>query len=207
MLFGGVRKPVFTADAAHNHLITLAEVLAMYLLVWSPAGWAGLDVSPPPDLAPGDAERYAREARVIDQFVEGLPAVRRLLAHLPVAMVFDDHDVTDDWNLNRDWEDTAYSHPFSNRVIGNALLAYLVNQGWGNRPEPSTTSCWTLCRPAWRPPARPRTTRSSNGSTASRAGTTPGTRSRRWWCWTRARGDGVPKAPRTGRRDCSTGRP
>ena len=31
--FGGTRKPIFTTDSAHNHLITLAEVNAMYLLV------------------------------------------------------------------------------------------------------------------------------------------------------------------------------
>ena len=78
---------------------------------------------------------YADESEVLRRFVAGLPAVRRLFAHLPVAMVFDDHGVTDDWNLNREWEETAYAHPFSRRIIGNALLAYLVNQGWGNRPE------------------------------------------------------------------------
>ena len=38
--FGGARKPIFTADSAHNHLITLSEVVAMYLLVWSPQLWS-----------------------------------------------------------------------------------------------------------------------------------------------------------------------
>mgnify|MGYP001336672660 CR=1 FL=1 len=47
IFFGGVEKPVFTSASAHNHLITLAEVLAMYLLVWSPAPWRGLDLTPP----------------------------------------------------------------------------------------------------------------------------------------------------------------
>ncbi|MGV3499943.1 MAG: alkaline phosphatase family protein [Hydrogenophaga sp.] len=135
LLFDGARKPIFTTDNAHNHLITLGEVLAMYLLVWSPLPWQGLDLSPPPGLDESDRERYAREARAIADFREGLAAARRALAHLPVAMVFDDHDITDDWNLSREWEDVAYGHPFSRRVIGNALLAYLLNQAWGNRPE------------------------------------------------------------------------
>lgn len=135
LVFEGAKKPIFTTDNAHNHLITLGEVIAMYLLVWSPLPWQGLDLSPPPGLDAKNAERYAREAEAIAQFRDGLGAVRRVLAHLPVAMVFDDHDVTDDWNLSREWEDVAYGHPFSRRVIGNALIAYLLNQAWGNRPE------------------------------------------------------------------------
>lgn len=137
ILFGGVAKPVFTTDHAHNHLIALSEVLCMYLLVWSPVPWQGLDLSPPPGLSARDRERerYAREAAALEDFVRGLPAVRRVMAHLPVAMIFDDHDITDDWNLSGEWETVAYGHPFSRRVIGNALLGYLLHQGWGNRPE------------------------------------------------------------------------
>jgi len=47
-------------------------------------------------------------------------------------MIFDDHDVTDDWNLSLSWERTAYGHSFSRRIVGNALMAYAVCQGWGN---------------------------------------------------------------------------
>ncbi|MBF0257113.1 MAG: alkaline phosphatase family protein [Gammaproteobacteria bacterium] len=135
LFFGGVRKPIFTSDNAHNHLISLAEVLAMYLLVWSPAVWSGLSLEPPPGVSAKEQARYAEERQAIEEFIGYLPAVRRALAHLPTAMIFDDHDITDDWNLSREWEETAYGEPFSRRVIGNALFAYLVNQGWGNRPE------------------------------------------------------------------------
>ncbi len=135
VLFGGVEKPVFTTDSAHNHLVTLAEVLAMYLLVWSPAPWQALDLSAPGGLDPEQRATYEEERQHIEGFAAGLPAVRRVMAHLPVAMIFDDHDVTDDWNLSREWEEIAYGHPFSKRVIGNALLGYLIAQGWGNQPE------------------------------------------------------------------------
>ena len=135
ILFGGVEKPVFTTASAHNHLVTLGEVLAMYLLVWSPAPWQGLDLSPPPGLSAEDAALYAQERPLVETFAAELSAVRRVFAHLPVAMIFDDHDITDDWNLSREWEETAYGHDFSRRILGNALLAYLLNQGWGNRPE------------------------------------------------------------------------
>ncbi len=135
VLFGGVEKPVFTTDSAHNHLITLAEVLAMYLLVWSPAPWTLVELEPPDSLDSAGRALYDAERPLIDAFVTELPAVRRLFAHLPVAMIFDDHDITDDWNLSREWEDIAYGHPFSRRVIGNALLGYLLNQAWGNCPD------------------------------------------------------------------------
>jgi hypothetical protein len=67
--------------------------------------------------------------------VDELPAVQRVFAHLPVAMIFDDHDISDDWNLSREWEEIAYGHPFSRRVIGNALVGYAIGQAWGNQPE------------------------------------------------------------------------
>lgn len=135
LLFGGAAKPIFTSDNAHNHLITLAEYLVMYLLCWSPEPWRLVDMDPPETLAPIDQELYASERVAIQDFVAGMPAVRRVLAHLPTAMVFDDHDLTDDWNLHRAWEEEVYGHPFSRRVMGNGLLAYLVCQGWGNQPE------------------------------------------------------------------------
>ncbi len=135
VLFGGVEKPVFTTANAHNHLVTLGEVLAMYLLAWSPAAWDGMDLDPPAGLDQAHRRRYDDERAAIESFVTALPAVRRVFAHLPVAMIFDDHDVTDDWNLSREWEEVAYGHPFSKRVIGNALIGYLLNQAWGNAPE------------------------------------------------------------------------
>ena len=134
-VFEGVRKPVFTTDTAHNHLVSLGEVLAMYLLVWSPAGWTVLHQNEPLGLETAQAERYRKEYDNLQLFSDGLARVQRVMAHLPVAMIFDDHDVTDDWNLTAGWEQTAYEHPFSRRIIGNALLGYLVCQGWGNAPE------------------------------------------------------------------------
>jgi hypothetical protein len=132
--FGGVEKPVFTTSSADNHLVTCAEVLAMYLLVWSPVPWTLLQAEMP-ELSAGKAERYQRERQRIEDFRGGLAGVARALAHLPTLMIFDDHDITDDWNLSAQWEQTAYGHPFSRRIIGNALIAYLLCQGWGNNPE------------------------------------------------------------------------
>ncbi|AYF50816.1 alkaline phosphatase family protein [Pseudomonas fluorescens] len=132
--FGGVKKPIFTSSTADNHLVTFAEVMAMYLLVWSPTPWNLLTLEPP-RLSAEEQQRYARERVQIERFRQGLPGVARVFAHLSTLMIFDDHDITDDWNLSAQWEETAYGHPFSKRIIGNALLAYLLCQGWGNQPD------------------------------------------------------------------------
>ena len=132
--FGGVEKPVFTTANGHNHLITLGEVMAMYLLVWSPVPWSLIEPAMPP-LDAKQAERYRLEEGCLQGFTQGLPQVARALAHVPSLMIFDDHDITDDWNLSARWEETAYGHPLSRRIIGNALIAYLLCQAWGNQPE------------------------------------------------------------------------
>jgi hypothetical protein len=133
--FGGVEKPVFTTANGHNHLITLAEVMAMYLLVWSPVCGSLITPVMPNSLTARQAERYRREETCLQAFRQGLPRAARALAHVPTLMIFDDHDITDDWNLSARWEETAYGHPLSRRIIGNALLAYLLCQAWGNQPE------------------------------------------------------------------------
>ena len=132
--FAASKKPIFTSVNAKNHLVTLSEVLAMYMLVWSDELWLLVELANP-DVTDEQMTLYQREQKEIERFIKGLPQVRRVLAHLPVYMIFDDHDVTDDWNLTRGWEEAAYNHPFSKRIIGNALVGYYLCQGWGNAPE------------------------------------------------------------------------
>lgn len=139
--FAAKRKPVFTSVNAKNHLIALSEMVAMYMLSWSPTLWQFVTLEKP-DLATLNKETYAKEVLHISAFQEGLPAVQRALAHIPSYMIFDDHDVTDDWNLTRGWEQHVYGHPFSKRIIGNALTAYFLCQGSGN-PRLKTESLFT----------------------------------------------------------------
>lgn len=133
-LFAYSKKPIFTSVNAKNHLVTLAECLAMYFLVWSPQLWSKVRFSTA-NILPKDIETFEKERVVIEDFVNDLPQVSRALAQIPTYMIFDDHDITDDWNLTRGWEEAAYTHPFSKRIIGNALVAYLLCQGWGNAPD------------------------------------------------------------------------
>lgn len=134
-LFTGAKKPIFTSVHAHNHLISLGEYLLMYLLVWSPTPWQLVHIKQPADFSPKDQQRYRQEHIAINEFINFLPQAARAMAHLPCAMIFDDHDVSDDWNLNLSWEQAVYNHPLSKRMVGNGLLAYCITQGWGNAPD------------------------------------------------------------------------
>jgi hypothetical protein len=107
----------FTSDYASNHLITFAEYVAMYGVAFNVRHW------------PGGAL-----PKEVEGFRKGLPAVRRLLANTPTYMIFDDHDVTDDWNFSIDWIDTVKKSTIGSRVIANALAAFWLFQGWGNDP-------------------------------------------------------------------------
>lgn len=138
------RVPVFSSRESGNHLISLSEFMAMYLLVWSPVLWRCVNplrlqesqFNWGGETLPAQWQQlWMKETPEITAFVEGLPQVQRLLAHLPTYMIFDDHDITDDWNLTVGWEQAAYSDPFSRRIIGNGLVSYWLCQGWGNAPE------------------------------------------------------------------------
>ncbi|WP_286270875.1 metallophosphoesterase family protein [Thalassotalea hakodatensis] len=135
--FAASKKPIFTSVNAKNHLVTLAECFAMYLLVWSSAMWRLVEFNTP-DLSADDLAKFTQEQQVLTGFQQTLPQVARALAHIPTYMIFDDHDITDDWNLTRGWEEAAYGHPFSKRIIGNSLIAYWLCQGWGNAPKKFT---------------------------------------------------------------------
>ena len=127
-------RPIFSSIHQQNHLISLAEFVALYLLVWSPTLWKRIELSA--DKHPTAYQhQYKTQLHHLRGFIDGLAGTQRLMAHLPTYMMFDDHDITDDWNLTAQWEHDAATHPFSARIIGNGLWAYWLFQGWGNQPH------------------------------------------------------------------------
>jgi len=63
-----------------------------------------------------------------------LPKIRQALANVPTYMMFDDHEVTDDWYLNPVWRDRVLTSPLGKTIVRNGLLSYALFQGWGNDP-------------------------------------------------------------------------
>ncbi len=60
------------------------------------------------------------------------PEVRWLLSTIPTSMIFDDHDVRDDWNTSYEWRrDIQATDWWAERIVG-ALSSYWVYQHLGN---------------------------------------------------------------------------
>ena len=82
--------------------------------------------------APGeevaDFEEYARLYR--DSW--GDPAIRWLLSTVPSAMIFDDHEVSDDWNISESWLEETRLKPWWNDQIIGGNASYWVYQHLGN---------------------------------------------------------------------------
>src|SRR5262245_28031647 len=60
------------------------------------------------------------------------PEIRWLFSTVPTAMIFDDHDVHDDWNISQAWLEEMREHGWWNCHILAALASYWVYQHLGN---------------------------------------------------------------------------
>ncbi len=60
------------------------------------------------------------------------PSVRWLLSVIPTAMIFDDHDVHDDWNISAAWRREYQATPWWPPRIISAFMSYWIYQHLGN---------------------------------------------------------------------------
>ncbi|WP_347986427.1 hypothetical protein [Methylomonas sp. AM2-LC] len=130
-----------SSDEAGNHLLTFGEFAAMYLFVFgnaqtwqTPPNWEAIKdkhIQIPED----KIQDYQNYTKSVVKFGETLWKIRRLLANIPTYMIFDDHDVTDDWNITGHWYDKVRTSQLGRRMVSNALASYWAFQGWGNDPD------------------------------------------------------------------------
>jgi hypothetical protein len=129
-----------TSSAAADHLWRLGEFYTHYLLAWSDVLWPNAlptwaEVQGELDPAGGFDEDGWNDMRgKCELFRAGLPKARKVLATVPSLMILDDHEVTDDWNLDYPWAARVYSSAPASRIVANGLLAYALFQHWGNAP-------------------------------------------------------------------------
>ncbi|GGA85544.1 hypothetical protein [Ornithinibacillus halotolerans] len=141
----------FTSNHASNHLIRFQEYVSMYLLTLGPAFWENNDEFPTfEQLLENDEyyiffpkyrkrkrkkemkkqkKQYETQLKEIHDFLPTLPALRRILANVPTYMIFDDHDITDDWNISQEWIDGVNRSNLGKHIISNGLAAYFLFQG------------------------------------------------------------------------------
>lgn len=70
--------------------------------------------------------------------------VRWLLSTVPTAMIFDDHDIRDDWNTSHAWREKMHAQPWWHQRIRGGLASYWVYQHAGNLApdERAADPCW-----------------------------------------------------------------
>ncbi len=62
----------------------------------------------------------------------GDPEIRWIMSTLPTAMIFDDHDIRDDWNTSAAWRAEVNEKPWWRDRIRAGLASYWVYQHLGN---------------------------------------------------------------------------
>lgn len=62
----------------------------------------------------------------------GDPEIRWIMSTLPTAMIFDDHDIRDDWNTSAAWRAEVNQKPWWRDRIRAGLASYWVYQHLGN---------------------------------------------------------------------------
>ncbi len=131
-------QTTLSSDKAMNHLLFLAEFCAMYVMCWSDELWPR-DAQGTLELGdwtvdPALEATNLEERMNLQAFLGTIRRARRALANVPTMMAFDDHEISDDWNLDRFWFDSTRTDPGQKRVVRNGLLAFAVFQAWGNDP-------------------------------------------------------------------------
>ncbi|WP_329388273.1 alkaline phosphatase D family protein [Streptomyces sp. NBC_01716] len=86
------------------------------------------DLAEPPGAEVADYEEYTR---LYDESWSD-PQVRWLLSTVPSCMIFDDHDVIDDWNTSASWVAEMRTKPWWRERILSGLMSYWVYQHLGN---------------------------------------------------------------------------
>jgi hypothetical protein len=124
----------FTSDSAGNHLLSFGEFAAMYLIGWNIENWPHSypDIRTIPHR---EQKRYRMEIKQLERARKAMPAVRRVFANIPTYMIFDDHEITDDWNITMEWHEGVKASDCGKQVVTNGFAAFWAFQGWGNDPN------------------------------------------------------------------------
>ncbi|MFD3835283.1 alkaline phosphatase D family protein [Streptomyces sp. NPDC058642] len=86
------------------------------------------DLGDPPGSEVADYEEYTH--LYYESWLD--PEIRWLLSTVPSCMIFDDHDVIDDWNTSAAWVEDMRATPWWRERVLSGLMSYWVHQHLGN---------------------------------------------------------------------------
>lgn len=154
LVFGSCRFATLTATAGNTHFNADAlDALAWRMYEQPPDRWPDAllllgDQIYADDLSPetlrcvidrrGIDDPHSAEVRDFEEYTWlyaeswSDPQVRWLLSTVPTSMIFDDHDVHDDWNTSQSWRQEIQATPWWKERIVSALSSYWVYQHLGN---------------------------------------------------------------------------
>lgn len=135
-----LRRNASISTMDQGHAISFGEFAALYLLNWGSF----------PIVTPG-SDAWVKLLHLGYKFgtafpddykhnlegpFEGNRLVARLFANVPTYMIFDDHEVTDEWNYDEVWRNAVEKRsPTGRRLLANGLAAFWAFQAWGNAPS------------------------------------------------------------------------
>ncbi|WP_152560072.1 hypothetical protein [Hymenobacter sp. IS2118] len=163
-------------EDGQNHLLSLGEFMAMYLLNWSDVLWpmsradlpsfesiyrplgisntekvfvpvsapvGAVVILPPIEIEEQTelSQKFLDDSNKLWMTHQALKDVRRAMANVPVYMMWDDHEVADDWFFSFNWTQKVMgwgpepANPYGRLLIQNGMTAFNIFQGWGNAPE------------------------------------------------------------------------
>ena len=116
----------FTSENARNHLLSFGEFAAMYLIAWNVENWPESYTTEFKKVdSQTDQKRVHLEIEQLEQARRAMPAIRRVLANVPTYMICDDHEITDDWNITREWVEQVRTSACGTQIIANGLASIL----------------------------------------------------------------------------------
>lgn len=150
-------EPPYTCDEEENEAglgVDALYVLSQRLTEQDPSDWPSLllligdqvyadEVSPQTETfietrrnqrgdAPTDEVADFSEYTTLYREAWSQPSIRWLLSTIPSAMIFDDHDVHDDWNTSESWIQDMRATGWWHERITAALVTYWIYQHLGN---------------------------------------------------------------------------
>ena len=84
------------------------------------------------DEPPGEEIKDYAEYAHLYELAWSDPAIRWVLSVVPSAMIFDDHDIRDDWNTSWSWHQEINRTPWWHERLVAGLTSYWVHQHIGN---------------------------------------------------------------------------